>query len=143
MRLYVDTSALGRAYLVDEPDGEELRSLIFGSVDQFATSELTLLEIASAFHRAVRAGRIPAADPFITIADADCSAGGRLATLPLDLAVLARPARQLLESHPLGAADAIHLATTIALRSDGVETGFVTRDRRQAEAARAEGFEVI
>lgn len=143
MRLYLDTSALGRAYLFDEAGSDETRVLLFESSHELATSALTLVEVASGFHRAARARRIRTSAPYIARADRDCSSGGRIATMPLDLVALGPEVRRLLADHVLGAADALHVATAIALRSDGVETGFVTRDRRQAEAARAEGFEVI
>ncbi len=53
-------------------------------------------------------------------------------------------ARRLLESHPLRAADALHLAAALVAfeeRTTGVE--LVTFDRRLAEAARKEGFETV
>jgi hypothetical protein len=53
-------------------------------------------------------------------------------------------ARRLLESHPLRAADALHLAAALVAfeeRTAGVD--LVTFDRRLAEAARREGFETV
>jgi predicted nucleic acid-binding protein len=53
-------------------------------------------------------------------------------------------ARRLLETHPLRAADALHLAAALVAfedRTGGVE--FVTFDGRLAEAAEKEGFTVI
>ncbi len=143
MRLYADTSALVTAYLDDETDGHEYRSLIFAGNNVVATSVLTTIELASAFHRAARAGRIQTPGAYIDRAEADCSSGGRIAVLPLDVIALGADTRRLLGNYILGSADAIHVATAIALRSDRVETGFVTRDQRQAEAARAEGFDVF
>jgi predicted nucleic acid-binding protein len=143
MRLYVDTSAIVSAYLGDESDGDGLHSLLFEGNHELATSALTLVEFASAFYRAARAGRIRSADPYIDRADFDCSSDGALALIPLDLVVLGREVRRLLGMHALGAADAFHVATAIVVRSDGIETGFVTRDKRQAEAARVEGFELV
>ncbi|MGH7806209.1 MAG: type II toxin-antitoxin system VapC family toxin [Candidatus Binatia bacterium] len=58
-------------------------------------------------------------------------------------AVRAR-ARRLLESHPLRAADTLHLAAALVAfeeQTSGVE--FVTFDERLAAAARKEGFEVL
>lgn len=143
MRLYADTSALVTAYLDDEADGHEYRLLLLAGNNVVATSALTTVELASAFHRAARAGRIRKPDVYIDRAEADCSSGGRLAVLPLDVIVLGAVTRRLLGEYVLGSADALHVATAIALRADRVETGFVTRDERQAAAARAEGFEIL
>ncbi len=58
-------------------------------------------------------------------------------------AVRAR-ARRLLETHPLRAADALHLAAALVAfeeRTTGIE--FVTLDGRLAEAAEKEGFLIL
>jgi predicted nucleic acid-binding protein len=58
-------------------------------------------------------------------------------------AVRAR-ARRLLETHPLTAADALHLGAALVVveeRTRGV--GFVTFDAQLGEAASREGFEVL
>ncbi len=46
--LYVDTSAVVRCYLSDEPDHLRLRKQIFDSQSSVITSELTKLELANA-----------------------------------------------------------------------------------------------
>ena len=143
MRLYVDTSALVTTYLEDEEDTDGYRLLLFESNHVLVTSDLTIVEAASAFHRAARAGRFRAPDAYIDRVEADCSPEGRLVTVPLDVVMLGPDARRLLGDHVLSAADALHLATAMILRVGGDEIGFVTRDRRLAEAARSEGFEVV
>ena len=45
---YADTSAIIRAYFVDEDDHESLQELIFAGDDPVVTSELTRVEFASA-----------------------------------------------------------------------------------------------
>lgn len=58
-------------------------------------------------------------------------------------AVRAR-SRRLLESHPLSAADALHLAAAlVAVEDQTAHVGFVTFDRRLNEAAEKEGFQVL
>ena len=58
-------------------------------------------------------------------------------------AVRAR-ARRLLETHPLSAADALHLAAALVAFEEQTSTvEFVTFDARLADAARREGFEVL
>lgn len=58
-------------------------------------------------------------------------------------AVRAR-ARRLLETHPLRAADSLHLgAALVAFEERTAGVTFVTFDARLAEAARKEGFEIV
>ena len=55
-----------------------------------------------------------------------------------------RQAERLVETHPLRAADALALAAAlIAADQDPASLTFVTLDRRQAEAAEREGFQVL
>ena len=58
-------------------------------------------------------------------------------------AVRAR-ARRLLETHPLRAADALHLAAAlVAFEERTIDNEFVTFDGRLAEAAEKEGFLIL
>jgi predicted nucleic acid-binding protein len=58
-------------------------------------------------------------------------------------AVRAR-SRRLMESHPLRAADALHLAAAlVAFEDRPVDVEFVTLDTRLGEAAEKEGFVVL
>ena len=143
MKAYIDTSAVASAYLWDEPDHEELSSFLFRAPVNAATSDLTRVELMAAFHGAARSGRLD--DPFPLIAKAflDVSPTGRIKTISLDLVRLEGEVGRLLSRHRLRAADAIHLATAIVAMEGPEGVRFVTRDRRQAEAARAEGFEVV
>jgi predicted nucleic acid-binding protein len=53
-------------------------------------------------------------------------------------------ARRLLETHSLSGADALHLAAALVLSEERPRgLGFVTLDRRLAEAAQWEGFSVL
>lgn len=55
-----------------------------------------------------------------------------------------RHAERLVETHPLRAADALQLAAAIVAAEERPDTiDFVTFDRRQAEAAQREGFQVL
>lgn len=55
-----------------------------------------------------------------------------------------RHAERLVETHPLRAADALQIAAAIVAAEERPEgIGFVTFDRRQAEAADREGFRVL
>ncbi len=81
--IYVDTSALGRAYFSDEPDHAALRALLLGGLETVATSSLTRVELASAAHRAARAGRIRDGRAMLDRFDADCGADGPIMRLRL------------------------------------------------------------
>jgi predicted nucleic acid-binding protein len=140
---YADTSAVARAFLADEAEHGALRELLFTTPGSTVTSDLTRIELSAAFRRAARAGRISDPERLITVALAEVSLSGGLRTINLDLRQIENEVHRLLAQHRLRAADAIHLATAIVAMggSDGVQ--FITRDRDQADAARAEGFEVL
>lgn len=143
--LYADTSALVGAYLSDEADHAELRSLLIDGGHLVLTSELTRLEFASAITAAKREGRIPDAREFLAQFDED--ARSVLGVIPLAPPRIFPAARRLVtENHPVRTLDAIHIA--VAMHSTAELTGgehvtFVTRDQRQADAAKANGFEVL
>ncbi len=143
MRLYVDTSVLVRLHLDDEPEADQIAAILFAPNASASTSDLTRIEFASALHRAVRSGRIPDATAHLKAGEAMLADSGSIATVALHIRDLEGDALRVVRSHALAAADALHVATAIGLRRDGVEMGFFTRDRRQAEAARAEGFEIV
>ena len=52
-------------------------------------------------------------------------------------------AMRLLRVHPLRAGDALQLAAALVWAGTGTGLGFVTLDPRLADAARAEGFDVV
>jgi predicted nucleic acid-binding protein len=55
-----------------------------------------------------------------------------------------RVAERIVESHPVGAADALQIgAAMVAAEGDPSSLDFVTLDGRQAEAAEREGFRVL
>jgi len=143
MRLYVDTSVLVRLYLHDEPAADQIAAILFAPNASALTSDLTRIEFVSALHRAVRSGRIPDATAHLAAGTAAMAGSGPIATVALDVRALEADALRVVQAQALAASDALHVATAIGLRRDGVETTFFTRDRRQAEAARAEGFEIV
>jgi predicted nucleic acid-binding protein len=142
--LYADTSALARAYLADEPDHAALRDQLLEGDDPVVTSELAAVELSAAMTAAERAGRIRDASTVMHRIDADLS-GEAVAMIALHPEDVLREARRLIASHPLFAVDAIHLAVALVearrFSPDGVVT-LVTRDPRQADAARSEGMPV-
>ena len=143
--LYADTSAVVRSYLPDEPDHDELATLLFDSEHRVITSELTRVEFASALAKARNAGRIRCSRPALARFDADARSGA-LTLVPLvPQIVLPAAYRIAADNHSLRTLDAIHLA--VAMHDAHGLTGgepvtFITRDQRQAEAGEAHGLEV-
>jgi len=144
--LYVDTSALVRAYMADEADHAQMRSLLLHSTDVVVTSEICRVEFGAAAARAARAGRIGDPVAYIRRFDADCAADGSIALLPFDRDTVVGDAQRLTVIHGLKALNAIHLAVALAEeRREGNSPAafvFVTRDLDQAAAAEAEGLTV-
>lgn len=143
--VYADTSAVVAAYLADEPGHGELRELLLSGRCRVLTSELTRVEFASAMTAAKRAGRIPDGRRFLDQFDEDVRSG-LLGMIPLVPPRILPAARRLVtENHPLRTLDAIHLAValhdTVGL-TGGEPVVMITRDQRQADAAKAHGLEV-
>jgi uncharacterized protein len=142
---YFDTSAIIRAYFVDEDDHDLLRSMLFEDTDPIVTSELTRVELASATVAAFGAQRL--ADPRVVLdrVDSDCGDDGVITLLRLDPVTTLPLARQLVIQHPLRSLDAIHLAVLLTAATQlaaGEPVTLVTRDKQQATAAQALGLPV-
>lgn len=142
--LYVDTSALVRAYLPDEPEHDALRETILEANEPVTTSDLSRVELARALKAAERAGRLEDADPALERIDADLS-GKPILTIRLDPVTLVPRSRELVLAHRLRTLDAVHLAVALGLGAfvEEAEIVFVTRDVDQASAARALGLAVL
>lgn len=107
-------------------------------------SRLVRLEVLSAFQRKQYEGRFTperARRAWRTFR-ADEEADYRF--VAIDGPTLSRAESLLLMHHPLRAADAIHIATALTLLTvqPSLDLLFVTADRRQADAAEAEGLAV-
>jgi predicted nucleic acid-binding protein len=141
--IYADSSALVRAYFPDERDHAELRALLFDSREPVVTSEVARLELASAARAAFVSGRLPRWSELLARFDADLAEGGRIDPIDLRPEVILPAAYRLIVEHRLRTLDAIHLAVCIedcpAFAGDEAIV-FVTRDDRQAAAARALGL---
>ena len=142
---YLDTSALVRAYFVDEPDHAELRQLLLDGDLPVVTSELTRVELASAVMAAARAGRLPRPQVVLDRFDGDCGDGGPVTMLRLDVETVLPASRDLVLRYPLRTLDALHLAvvmTTTAHLAGGEGVCLVTRDAGQAAVAAQVGIDV-
>lgn len=141
--LYVDTSALARLYLTDEPDARALEKLLLGADDQPATSELSNVELARAMKAAERAGRIASADR--ALQTVRMHLGTAISLIPLHPETVLPEALRLVLSYRLRTLDAIHLAVALELREveRRDDMRFVTRDADQAAVAKELGFSVL
>ena len=145
--LYADTSAVVGAYLSDEAEHVALKELLFSRVHSVLTSELTRVEFASAATAAMRLGRISDHLGLLRQFDHDTATGGHFGVIPLAPHRILPAARRLvLENHPLRTLDAIHLAVAlyeVSALTGGEPAVMVTRDRRQADVAKANGLSVL
>ena len=135
MNVFLDTSALAKRY-IDERGSDKVISLC-QQADSLIVSVICLPELISTMSRLVRERKLGKAayrklkgDAVMDLADAD------ICQITSD--VLASVV-SLLESHPLRAMDAIHVACALAVQPDF----FVSADRRQLSAARKTGLNVV
>lgn len=139
--VYADTSALVRAYFVDETDHASLREQLLEGSDGVVTSAVAAIEFTSAVRAAARAGRITMPDELLARFKADCGDSGPLALIRLDADPVLAQAGRLVNDHALRTLDAIHLAVAIVELPLLTERPcLVTRDEAQAAAALREGF---
>ncbi len=144
--LYADTSAIVSAYLSDEPDHRTLNRMLLSGDDPVVTSELSLVEFGSAMARAHRADRIAKPEEVVAEFVADCSDRGVFSIVTITSETILSLARKLVMDHPLRGMDAIHVATALIEAiavSGGDDVAMVTRDERQATAAKACGLRVL
>ncbi|MBK7471796.1 MAG: type II toxin-antitoxin system VapC family toxin [Betaproteobacteria bacterium] len=135
MKVFLDTSALAKRY-IDEQGSDKVKALC-QQADTLVVSVICLPELISAASRLVRERRLARAayrqlkgDAVADLEDADvCQI-----TSEVLVSVVA-----LLESHPLRALDAIHVACALAIAPDV----FASADRRQLSAARKAGLKVV
>ena len=133
--VYLDTSALVKL-VVDEP-GSELAAALWDGADLVVTSRLADAEVRAVLAGGRRAGRLE--DGGAATAEWDRLWPG-LHVLELVPSVTAAAA-SLVDRHSLRAADALHLASALELRSPDLVVA--VWDEHLAAAARAEGLRVV
>ncbi len=135
MRVYFDSSAFAKRY-VDEAGTREVLALS-DRADELALSVVAIPELVSVFCRLRRDGLLSAAQYGQVKGDflADLADVLVCDTSPQ----VVQQAVAALESAPLRALDALHVA---AARTVGADL-FVSADARQCAAARAVGLEVV
>jgi predicted nucleic acid-binding protein len=143
--IYADTSALLRAYFVDEPDHAALRALLLEGEEPVVSSELARVEFAAAIGRVRKARRLRRWRDLLARFDADCQEEGPIALVRLRPDIVLPVAYRLVVEHALRTLDALHLAVALEegpRLAGGGDMVFVTRDAEQAAAARAMGLVV-
>jgi len=134
VKVFLDTSALAKRYIA-EPGSDKVMALC-QQADSLVVSVVCLPELISTFSRLVREKKLAKADYRKLKADAMADlADADICQLTPD--VLASCV-SLLESHPLRAMDALHVACALAVAPDI----FVSADRRQHSAARKAGLKI-
>lgn len=136
---FFDASALVKRY-VREAGTDRVGTLL--DTHHPAISRFSLVDITSALTRRTRQGDLSADeyDRLIRQMDEDtCS----LLVVEVTPAVVGI-ARHLLRKHPLRAGDALQIASCLFLKQrTGIAAEFVGFDRRQNDAARGEGLDVV
>ena len=138
MILYLDTSSLVKLYL-DEVHSEAVHRWA-QEAEVLATSRVAYPETLAALARRRRKGDLDDAS-FQRVSTTFKEQWPSFAILDLNEMV----AGELAITHALRGLDAIHLAAALELRGDieGTFVAFTAFDRRLAQAATAEGFQVL
>jgi len=143
LTLYLDASALAKAYLAELGSSDVIQMLAATTVA--ATSAVAYAELRALFARATREGRITAHELTTTIALLD-ERWARYSIVAVDDARL-REAGALAERHPrhaLRALDTLHLASALRISAgEPAPITFACWDLRLWRAARDEGFTML
>ena len=143
--LFLATSAIVRRYHETEPGAARVRALCRSSRgNRLIILRLASVEVASAFNRQLREGRISQAYRDRNWRLFQRHLRDQYHVVAVDEQVYQR-AEQLLFSHPLRAYDALQLAAAlivVGLFGSSMQFRFCSADRTQAQAARAEGLDV-
>lgn len=135
---YFDTSALVKRY-VREKGSLAVRRLLRSHC--VISSALLGLEIRSVLHRRLREGALTdAALRRVERRVANDEAAWQQIAVGAEVL---EEARGQVARFAVRTLDAIHLATALVAHREGLEVPFVTADRRQAVAARAQRLEVV
>lgn len=146
MIVYVDSSVLARAYLVDEAGHDAAVALLDDPDIALVTGTWTRIEVSGALVRAARAGRADEAG-LLDLLDADLGPDGAVTVISAPQDEVEARALPLVREHAIRAMDAWHLATAALVLPELVEPGeaigFATRDEAQAAVAATLGMQPI
>jgi hypothetical protein len=135
MRVFLDTSALAKRYVVEPGSGKVVK--VCQQADSLAVCVICLPELISTLTRLVREKKITKAD-YRTLKGNATTDLADIDICQLTPDVLATGV-SLLETNPLRAMDALHVACAIAVETDR----FVSADHRQLAAARKAGLKIV
>ena len=144
---FIDTSALVRRYDRSEPGAERVRTICRPlAANTVIISRLTPVEVASAFARKAREGVLDVPRHKLLWRSFLAHWRRQYSAVAVDDQVLLE-AQRLVMMHGLRAYDAVQVGcakriATIVAAGSGEPLTFVTADRGQANAARAEGLDV-
>ncbi len=146
MIVYLDSSVLARAYLVDEPGHQEAMTMLEDPEVGLITGTWTRIEVSGALVRAARAGRGDETG-LLMLLDSDLALDGPVTVVAAAQAEIEVQALELVRAHAIRAMDAWHLAiaklVTPHLVEPGEEVGFATRDAAQSAVAVALGLRAV
>lgn len=135
MKVFLDTSAFAKRYVAEQ--GTDKVMALCQQADSLVVSVMCLPELISTLSRLVREKKLSKADyrelkgdTVADLADVDIC---QITSGIMDSIIL------LLESHPLRAMDAIHVACALAVDPDT----FVSADHRQLLAAQKAGLKIV
>jgi uncharacterized protein len=142
--VYLDSSVLARAYLVDEDGHQQATALLADPEIATVTGTWTRIEVSCALVRAARAGRGDEKGLFALL-DADLAGPVIVLGAPQDQ--VEQHALELVRRHALRAMDAWHLAVAVLVVPPLLEPGepqaFASRDEAQRKVAEDLGFVAI
>ena len=141
MRVYLDTSALVKRYVV-EPGSRTVRELFSSPRVAPATSRVTHAEVVSAVARRAREGSLAPTERERILDQLERDLGGMVI---VDVtARVTRPCRELATRSPLRGFDCLHLASALLLANGSpARWTFVCSDRQLLAAAEQHGLAVL
>ena len=135
MKVFLDTSAFAKRYIA-EPGSDRVMALC-EQADSLVVSVICLPELISTLSRLTREKRLAKADYLKLKGDAMADlADVDMCQITSDIL---SSVVSLLESHPLRAMDALHVACALAVAPDI----FASADQRQLSAAQKVGLKIV
>jgi predicted nucleic acid-binding protein len=135
VKVFLDTSAFAKRYVAEQGSDKVIALCL--KADSFVISVICLPELISTLSRLVREKKLSKAeyrklkgDAMTDLVDVDiCHITSEILVSVISL----------LESHPIRAMDALHVACALAVKPDI----FVSADHRQLSAARKAGLKIV
>ena len=135
MKVFLDTSAFAKRYVAEQGSDKVLE--LCQQADSLVVSVICLPELISTLSRLLREKKFAKADyqklkaeAMADLVDAD------ICLITPDILVSVVP---LLETYPLRAMDALHIACALVVKPDI----FISADHRQLSAARMAGLKIV